>query len=726
MKTLFTAVKCLQCGAEMEPNLYTSRCDTCGGVWLEASYDCRALTSDWPALLSTRPADMWRYTELLPFPSDFSRVTMREGWTPLLRATGLERELEHGNDSRSRAGIWIKDERRQPTGSFKDRQATFTVSALKTQGVDELVLASTGNAAAAYSAYCARAGIKLWAFLTSSVPAEKMRELALYGAEVVKVTGTYDQAKEIAADFAARRNVTYDKGAKAIPGKESMKTIALEIAEQMEWQAPDWYVQAVSGGIGPLGVLKGFEELYQAGLTDRVPKIAVVQAEGCSPMVQAWEKGLAQADPVQPDTLITVLSTGKPGLAYEILKKANDQYGGAMVSVSDGETFRAMRRVARVEGFSVEPAASVAFAGLEKLFAADYIQPNDRIVVNCSGHTFSAEKHALEDRYVLHLNTGIPNTATAPPDGVKSPSQEGLAAALEKLDEQITTIAVIEDNPHDSRLIRRLLQSYKRYRVFEAYTGRDGLDLVRQRQPDLVVLDLTLPDTDGFTILDELKSSDRTREIPVVIISAKALTAQEQTYLQRHTDSIWQKGNFSARELVNHVVQMLGDLDSDETPGSRRAALAQPTSSERATGTGQMDLADEAILGDFGREQRPRILVIDDYVADARLIRRLFESRQRFEVIEAHTGTEAMDTIQEAPPDLIILDLILPDINGEQILDILQEGKDTRDIPVVVVSAKELDHSLRAKLAMQTDSVWSKGMLDRSNLLAHVETILTE
>jgi threonine synthase len=669
---------------------------------------------------------MWRYTELLPFPSDFSRVTMREGWTPLLRAIGLERELEHGNDSRSQAGIWIKDERRQPTGSFKDRQATFTVSALKAQGVDELVLASTGNAAAAYSAYCARAGIKLWAFLTSSVPAEKMRELALYGAEVVKVTGTYDQAKEIAADFAARRNVTYDKGAKAIPGKESMKTIALEIAEQMEWQAPDWYVQAVSGGIGPLGVLKGFEELYQAGLIDRVPKIAVVQAEGCSPMVQAWEKGLAQADPVQPDTLITVLSTGKPGLAYEILKKANDQYGGAMVSVSDGETFRAMRRVARVEGFSVEPAASVAFAGLEKLFAADYVQPNDRIVVNCSGHTFSAEKHALEDRYVLHLNTGIPNTATAPPDGVKSPSQEGLAAALEKLDEQITTIAVIEDNPHDSRLIRRLLQSYKRYRVFEAYTGRDGLDLVRQRQPDLVVLDLTLPDTDGFTILDELKSSERTREIPVVIISAKALTAQEQTYLQRHTDSIWQKGNFSARELVNHVVQMLGDLDSDKTSGSRRTALAQPPSSDKATGTGQMDLADEAVLGDFGREQRPRILVIDDYVADARLIRRLFESRQRFEVIEAHTGTEAMDTIQEAPPDLIILDLILPDINGEQILDILQEGEDTRDIPVVVVSAKELDHSLRAKLAMQTDSVWSKGMLDRSNLLAHVETILTE
>lgn len=270
MKTLFKAVHCLECGNDTEADLFATRCPACGGVWREARYDCAALPADWPALLAERPANMWRYRELLPFPEGFQFVTMNEGWPPLLRAEGLERELGHGGLLRqaqddtlspSKGGIWIKDERRHPTGSFKDRQAAFTVSALKAQGVDELVLASTGNAAAAYAAYCARAGIKLWVFLTSSVPAEKMRELALYGAEVIKITGTYDQAKEIAADFAARRGVTHDKGAKAIPGKESMKTIALEIVEQMGWQAPDWYVQAVSGGIGPLGVLKGFIDL---------------------------------------------------------------------------------------------------------------------------------------------------------------------------------------------------------------------------------------------------------------------------------------------------------------------------------------------------------------------------------------------------------------------------------------------------------------------------------
>ncbi len=714
METLFTSVRCLECGHEMEADLFAARCSACGGVWVEARYDLTALPSDWPALVAPRPANMWRYGELLPFPQGFRAVSMGEGWTPLTRAEGLEWESGYAEQG---GEIWIKDERQHPTGSFKDRQAAFTVSALRARGVTEMVLASTGNAAAAYAAYCARAGIKLWVFLTSSVPAEKMRELALYGAEVVKVTGTYDQAKEVAADFAARRDVYCDRGAKGITGKESMKTIALEIAEQLgaspprgegsgdglpRWRAPDWYVQAVSGGIGPLGVLKGFLELYEAGVTDRVPKLGIVQAEGCAPMVRAWERGLAQAEPVQPDTLVTVLATGKPGLAYEILKQASDQYGGAMVAVSDGDAFRAMRRVARTEGFSMEPAASVAFAGLERLLSEGHIRPGECVVVNCSGHTFSAEKHALEDRYVFQLEMEVPLAAR--------PSPEGLATALEQLDEQITTIVVIDDNPHDSRLIRRLLQSYKRYRVFEAHTGLDGLDLVRQRQPDLVMLDLSMPGLDGFSILEALKADGRTREIPVVIISAKSLTADEWERLRHYAESIWQKGNFSARELVGHVVQVLGD------------EVAPPAFHPPPT----LCQVEDRVLREFGEIERPRILIIDDYVADARLLRRLFEASQRFEVVEAHSGAEALAALEESTPDLIILDLILPDINGERLLERLRERDNTRDVPVIVVSAKDINPSLRTKLVAQADSVWSKAALDRSSLLAHVETILPE
>ena len=231
-----------------------------------------------------------------------------------------------------------------------------------------------------------------------------MRELAHYGAEVVKITGTNDQAKGIAADFAARRGLYFDPGAKAFPGKEGLKTMAYEIAEQLNWRAPDWYVQAVSGGIGPLGVLKGFTELYQMGVIDWVPKIAIVQVDGCAPMALSWEQGLEKAINVIPDTLITVLSTGQPGFAYEILNKATDKNGGVMISVSDGDAFRAIRRVARLEGMSVEPATSVAFSGLEKLIVDGVISQDECIVVNCSRQTFSAEKHALEDRYILQLD----------------------------------------------------------------------------------------------------------------------------------------------------------------------------------------------------------------------------------------------------------------------------------------------------------------------------------
>jgi threonine synthase len=734
MKTLFKSIRCLECGHDMQADLYAAHCDACGGAWLDAEYDYASLPRDWPASLLTRPADMWRYGEFLPFPDHIQPVSVSEGWTPLIRASGLERELNHDP-------IWIKDERRQPTGSFKDRQAAFTISALKAQGVDELVLASTGNAAAAYAAYCARAGIKLWVFLPSSVPAEKMRELALYGAEVVKVTGTYDQTKHIAADFAARRGIMMDRGAKAIPGKESMKTIAFEIVEQLGWQAPDWYVQAVSGGIGPLGVLKGFTDLHAVGLIDHIPKIGVVQVEGCAPMVRAWEQGLAQAEPVQPDTLVIVLATGDPGPPYRILKEANDRNGGAMVAVSDGDAFRAMRRLARLEGFSMEPAASVAFAGLDKMLAEGHIQPGECVVVNCSGHTFSAEKHALEDRHMVHLEMETPaaldgQTLPVRIGGSGGLTKDGVVAALEQLDEQITSIVIIEDNPHDSRLIRRLLQSYKRYRIFEAHNGLDGLDLVRQRRPDLVMLDLTMPEMDGFAVLGALKADERTCDIPVVIISAKTLTSDEWRYLRRHARSIWQKGGFSARELASHVVETLGDEVSElETRPAGSPATACPTAIPALGEASPWGAAGPGLAAGqpgsqpieaFGQLERPRILVVDDNVWDSRLMRRLFAARQRYDVVEAHSAAEAMQAIEQAVPDLILLDLKLPDVSGEELLQKLRAQEETRDVPVVVVSAKDIDATLRIQLVTHADSVWSKGTLDRSSLLAHIETILAE
>ena len=637
---------------------------------------------------------MWRYRELLPFPQGFKPVSMGEGWTPLTRAESLEKEL-------GLTEVWIKDERQQPTSSFKDRQAAVSISALKAEGVNEMVLASTGNAAAAYAAFCARANIKLWVFLTSSVPAEKMRELALYGAEVIKITGTYDQAKGIAADFALRRKIYLDTGAKAIPNKESMKTVAFEIVEQLGWRAPDWYIQAVSGGLGPVGVLKGFEELYEAGLIDKVPKIGIVQVDGCAPIVRSWERGLEEVEPVTPDTLITVLSTGNPGFAYKILKQANEKYGGSMVSVSDGDAFRAMRKLARSEGFSVEPAASVAFAGLEKISAQSLIKSDEVVVINCSGHTFSAEKHALEDKYIIDLKFDVGED--------NKHSKEGLAAALEQLDELVTTIVIIDDNPDDTRLIRRLLQRYKHYRVFEAHNGRDGIDLVRQRKPDLVMLDLTLPEMDGFSILEELKSDERTNEIPVMIVSGRDLSPDQEVFLNGNVQSVWQKGNFSSNDFINHIVNVLGE-DEFQAPDPDSKPV--------------LNLEQDENLQNFREGEYPLILVVDDNKWDARLMRRLLNARQRFEVVEAHSTSQAQAIIQEKKPDLIILDLLLPDGSGEELLLELREEIENENIPVVVLTSKDLEPESRAQLASRADSIWSKEILDHSSLIAHVETIL--
>ncbi|HLY26169.1 MAG TPA: pyridoxal-phosphate dependent enzyme, partial [Aggregatilineales bacterium] len=555
--------------------------------------------------------------------------------------------------------------------------------------------ASTGNAAAAYAAYCARAGIKLWVFLTSMVPSEKMRELGLYGAEVVKVTSTYDQAKQVAADFAARRGLYLDRGARGLPGKESMKTLAYEIAEQLglqladgeRWLAPDWYVQAVSGGIGPLGVMKGFKELYQLGMIDRVPKLAVIQSEGCAPMVRAFDQGLTVAAPVTPASRIAVLATGDPGHSYTMLRETILAHGGTMISVDDGQAFRAMRRVARTEGLSVEPATAVAFAGLEKLVALGTIHPDETVLINCSGHTFPAEKHILEDQYVLELEPG-----SAAPE-----PREGLVAALERLDEQIKTIVVIDDNPLDSRLIRRLLKAHKNYRVFEANSPLDGLDLIRQRRPDLVITDLTMPEIDGFTLIEKLKHDPETAFIPAIVLSGMALSNADRERLDGNIESVWTKGSFEPQELVGHVVNALHDQPSDKP--------AETPQTETAT-------------------RLPKILIVDDNPYDSRLVRRILEVDSKFDVKEARSGEGALNTIHEWHPDLVILDIMLPDMSGFTVLERLRASGSVRQTKVAMLSTKELSDAEQARLG---DAVfWHKATLDRHTLVKAVEQQLSE
>ncbi|MGD8902835.1 MAG: pyridoxal-phosphate dependent enzyme [Anaerolineae bacterium] len=544
-------------------------CPACGGEWLDARYEYRSLAHQWRERIATRPFSLWRYWDLLPLREERNILTIGEGGTPLLHGTNLGMML-------GRPHIYVKDERQGPTGSFKDRQAALAISVMKEQGITEAVVASTGNVAISYSAYSALAGIKLWAFLTSSVPADKMREVALYGSEVIKVTGTYDQTKEVAADFAERKGLHLDRGLKSFAAKESMKTVAFEIAEQLGWRldgggaaqgaasiyppiegsqlprfrAPDWYVQAVSGGLGPIGVWKGFQELREMGLIDRMPKLACIQASGCAPMVNSFQKGLEVAEPVHnPQTLITTVATGSPGLAYTYLRKVILEHGGVFEAATDEEAFRAMHVMAKMDGISMEPAAGLAFAGLFKMVSAGVVKPQDVVVVNCSGHTFPVEKHLLDDAWAQSLDAVHGERA--------GPTEEGLLTSLDRLDTRVQRVVIIEDDGDARRLLRRILQARGDYQVFEAEGGSQGIDLVRQVQPDLVLLDLMMPDVDGFEVLETIRADEELADTRIIVITAKSLTAGERRRLTGQIELLLQKGSFMDDDLLEDILETL-------------------------------------------------------------------------------------------------------------------------------------------------------------------------
>jgi threonine synthase len=513
-----------------------------------------------PGEIKNRAFDLWRYRELLPIHNPNPTLTLGEGGTPLIQAANLGMMLGLPN-------LFIKDERQGPTSSFKDRQAAVTIAALKEGGVTEMVAASTGNVAISLSAYAARAGIKLWAFVTSLVPAVKMREIALYGSQVVKITGSYDQAKQVAAEFARQRGLYQDMGARTVTAVEAMKTMAYEIAEQLtiqlgpppnsadgspKWRTPDWYVQAISGGMGPLGVYKGFCELKQLGLIDRIPALAPIQAEGCAPMVLSWKKGLEKAEPVlSPQTRIETLATGDPGRTYTMLRRQVNETNGVFESVSDEDAFRAMHVLAKMEGISAEPAAGVAFAGLFKLVRAGIIKPTDTVVVNCTGHTMPAEQFLFGEGWTRDVDL---ETKVEP---VPTP-QEGLLSALNNVTpNRFPRIVVVDDSPEARRLIRRILQSQGDFEIFEAINGVEAIELINKERPDLVILDLMMPEVDGFAVLDILRGKPETANIPVIVATAKELTVDEKSRLQGQIQSLMQKGDFLNDEFLEEVRSLI-------------------------------------------------------------------------------------------------------------------------------------------------------------------------
>lgn len=530
-------------------------CPVCGENIIEARYNIGDINpTEWREEFAKRPAGLWRYREMLPVYDANNIVTLREGGTPLVKSENLAAQLGLKH-------LYIKDERQGPTRSFKDRQATVAVSAMKELGVKEVVVASTGNVAIAYAAFCARAGIKLWAFFPSLTPNEKMREAAVYGAQVIKTTGNYDQTKALAASFAAQKGIMLDKGVKSVAAMEGMKTMAYEIAEQLgeiledgqRWRAPDWFLQGVSGGLGPIGVGKGFREMLDFGFTDKMPAMGLIQSTGCAPMVTAWQNGQRVATPVEhPETVIVTLATGNPGRAYEMLYDYVSAYGGDFIDATDEEAFTAIRILATLDGMSVEPATGVTFAGLIKMVRRGIIKPDDVVVINCSGHTLPVETQILGDHWahVVEMEARE-QTAVVP--------EEPLALAVQQMaaEDRLHRIVVIEDNNDAARLIQRILTARGKYDVKVANNGAEGLSIIREFRPDLIITDLMMPGVDGFTVIDTVKSDPKLSHMPIVVITAKELTVKDRERLSGQIDMILQKGSFIDDEFVDNLINEL-------------------------------------------------------------------------------------------------------------------------------------------------------------------------
>jgi threonine synthase len=262
-------------------------------------------------------------------------------------------------------------------------------------------------------------------------------------------------------------------------------------------------------------------------------------------MVDSWKRGLEKAEPVtSPKTRIETLATGDPGRSYELLRKCVDSTNGAFESVTDEEAFRAMHVLAKMEGISAEPAAAVAFAGLFKLIRAGIIKPSDTVIVNCTGHTMPAEAGVLGENWSRDIK--FPSVEDTP--------QEGLLSALTQVaPERFPKIVIVEDTLEARRLIRRILQSQGNFTILEAGNGREGLDLIQRELPDLIILDLMMPEMDGFTVIEALRANPETATIPVIVVTAKELTPHEKNRLEGQIQALMQKGDFLNDEFLEEV-----------------------------------------------------------------------------------------------------------------------------------------------------------------------------
>lgn len=376
-------LKCVICGRTFAPGEVAYVCPDHGneGI-LDVHYDYERisweLTRD--ALTHNRAFNIWRYKPLLPVRTTSPVPRLEVGGTPLYPAPRLGATLGLHR-------LWVKDDGRNPTASFKDRASAIAVVKAGELGAEIITTASTGNAAAALSGLCASVGQPNVIFVPKSAPPAKIAQLLVFGSMVMLVDGTYDDAFELCLEVANEygwynRNTGYNPYM-----SEGKKTVSFEIAEQMDWNAPDAVFVSVGDGCIIGGVHKGFKDLLALGWIEQMPRIYGVQAAGSNYLAEAWEKGedVLTKPPIQAHTIADSISAGLPRDRIKAMAAVTET-GGAYVTVSDDEILAAIPALARGVGVFGEPAGATAYAGLVKAVGLGLVKPDERIVVINTGN----------------------------------------------------------------------------------------------------------------------------------------------------------------------------------------------------------------------------------------------------------------------------------------------------------------------------------------------------
>lgn len=328
-----------------------------------------------PPLLSGRVASLWRYREVLPLQNDANLVSLGEGFTPLLEAKTLAREVGVKR-------VWIKDEAQNPTGSFKDRGLCLAITMAKELGVKKVAIPSAGNAGGSLSAYAARAGIEAHVFMPRDTPIANQIEAQQYGAQLTLVDGLINDCGRIIAEKKSAES-WFDLSTLKEPYRvEGKKTMGYEIAEQLNWKLPDVIIYPTGGGTGLIGMWKAFQEMEALGwIGSKRPRMVSVQASGCAPIVKAFDAGQDSADAWQ--NAQTVASGLRVPLAVAdfLMLRALRESGGTALSVSDNAMLAEIPRVGRSEGIFFCPEGAACVAALRRLAEDRWIEPGEEVVI---------------------------------------------------------------------------------------------------------------------------------------------------------------------------------------------------------------------------------------------------------------------------------------------------------------------------------------------------------